>query len=154
MNKNVVRIQTEMFKPGAVVKGPSVDLYADPPLNSAWWPHLPRFTWFDDPEAGLGRMLRFDEGGFFFTFAALGIEINGRTNGDIDFLLQTTPAAELFRPDLAGLALLSADRFEYPLLQACWASLAVYDADVSARRIELIAGLELEYLDSDQPEEA
>ncbi len=147
MNKNVVRIQTEMFKPGAIVRGPMVDVYLDPPLNSVWWPKPPRFTWIDDEDAISGRALQLQDGGYFFTFTALGTEINGRSNGDLDFLLQTVPAADLFRLDLANLALMSLKRFESLLKQACWAMLAVYDVDVAGRRIEYYAGLELEELD-------
>ena len=150
MNKNVVRIQTEMFKPGAVVRGPMVEVYLQPPRNSVWWPKLPRVTWIDDDEAVSGRALRFDEGGFFFTFAAIGTEINGRANGGIDFLLQTTTAAQLFRPDLANLALMSRARFESLLNQACWAMLALYDVDVPAGTVDYYAGLSLEALDDQE----
>ncbi len=150
MNKNVVRIQTEMFKPGAIVRGPMVDVYLEPPRNSVWWPKLPRVAWIDDDEAVSGRALRFEEGGFFFTFAALGTEINGRANGDLDFLLQATTAAQLFRPDLANLALMSRARFESLLNQACWAMLALYDVDVPGRKVEYYAGLSLEELDDQE----
>lgn len=146
MNKNVVRIQTEMFKPGAVVRGPMADVYLEPPSNSVWWPKVPRVAWIDDVDAISGRALEFEEGGFFFTFAALGTEINGRFSGDVDYLLQTRPAAELFRPDLANLALMSRGRFESLLNQACWAMLAVYDVDVPAGTVDFYARLTLEEL--------
>ena len=149
MTKNIVRTQTEMFKTGAVVRGPVVDVYLDPPRNAAWWPHLPRFTWLT-AEAGTKQALRFDEGGFFFTFAALGTEINGHANGDIDLLLQTRPAAELFKDDLAGLALISVERLQHALVQACWATLAVYDVDVSTGKLEFDAGFDLEYIEAEE----
>ncbi len=149
LNKNVVRIQTEMFKPGAVVRGPRLDVYADPPANSVWWPRAPHFIWLDDPQAGPSSQIRFDEGAFFFTFAAVGTEINGHSHGAIDYLMQTRTAAELFRPDLANLALLSRDRFESLLNQACWATLAVYDVDVVTGKVEFYAGLELEELNEE-----
>ena len=146
MNKNVVRIQTEMFKPGAIVRGPMVDVYLDPPSNSVWWPKVPRVAWIDDADAISGRALQFEEGGFLFTFAALGVEINGHTNGDLDYLLQTRTAADLFRPDLANFALMSRERFESLLNQACWAMLAVYEVDVPAGKVEFYARLMLEEL--------
>ncbi len=146
MNKNVVRIQTEMFKPGVIVRGPSLEVYVDPPSRSVWWPRQPRLTWLDEPD---GIALRLEDGGFFFTFAALGTEINGRTNGDIDCLLQTRPAAELFRPDLPSFALMSRDRFESLLNQACWASLAIYEADAETGQIEYYAGLTLDELNAE-----
>ncbi len=146
MNKNVVRIQTEMFKPGAIVRGPAADIYLEPPSNAAWWPKMPRAAWIDDPDSVSGRALQFEEGGFLFSFAALGTEINGHTNGGIDFLLQTRSAADLFRPDLAGFALMSRDRFESLLPQACWVMLAVYDVDVPTGKVDFYAQLALEEL--------
>ncbi len=146
MSKNIVRIQTEMFKPGAIVRGPMVDAYLDPPFNSVWWPRAPHVAWIDDADAISGRALQFEEGGFFFTFAALGTEINGRADGDLDYLLQTHSAAELFRPDLANLALMSRERFESLLNQACWAMLAVYDVDVRSGTVEFYSRLVLEEL--------
>ena len=150
MNKNIVRIQTEMFRPGAIVRGPMAEVYIGPPANSVWWPKTPRFAWIDDAEAISGRALQFEEGGFFFTFAALGIEINGRTNGDLDSLLQAKPAAELFRQDLANLALMSGERFESLLNQACWALLAVYDVDVPTGTVDFYSRLVLEELDDQE----
>ena len=146
MNKNVVRIQTEMFKPGAIIRGPMTDVYLEPPLNSVWWPKTPRVAWIDDADAVSGRALLFQEGGFLFTFAGLGTEINGHTSGDVDYLLHTRPAAELFRRDLANLALMAGERFESLLNQACWAMLAIYEVDVPAGRIDFYARLMLEEL--------
>ncbi len=146
MNKNVVRIQTEMFKPGAIVRGPMAELYLEPPPNSVWWPKMPRAAWIDDAEAVSGRALQFEEGGFLFSFSALGTEISGHTNGDIDYLLQTRPARELFRSDLADFALMSRERFEALLTQACWAMLAVYEVDVPAGKVDFYARLALEEL--------
>jgi hypothetical protein len=103
-------------------------------------------SWIDDLDAISGRALQFEEGGFFFTFAALGTEINGRASGDIDYLLQTRPASELFRKDLANFALMSHERFESLLNQACWAMLAVYDVDLSTGKIYFYARLTLEEL--------
>jgi hypothetical protein len=137
-----------MFKPGSVVQGPLVDVYLSPPSNSVWWPKAPSFSWLENT-TGSGYSLRFDEGGFFFTFVALGTEINGRSNGDIDHLLQTRSAAELFHADLPGLALLARDRFEYALQQACWASLAIFSVDVEACSVDFEATLELEDADSE-----
>ena len=148
LNKNVVRIQTEMFKPGTIVRGPLIDLYLDPPSNSVWWPQQPTFTWLDD--AAERRAVRFEDGGFFFSFAALGTEINGRANGDIDHLLRTHSAAQLFHPDLPNLALMSRERFESLLNQASWAILAVYDVDVPNEKVEFYASLTLEELDSEE----
>jgi hypothetical protein len=146
LNKNLVRIQTEMFKPGAIVRGPMADVYLDPPSNSVWWPKVPRLGWIDDADAVSGRALQFEEGGFLFSFAALGTEINGHTNGDIDYLLQTRSAADLFRLDLANFALMSGERFESLLNQACWAMLAVYEVDVPAGKIDFYARIMLEEL--------
>ncbi len=146
MNKNVVRIQTEMFKPGAIVRGPMADVYLEPPPNSVWWPKMPRLAWIDDAEAVSGRALQFEEGGFLFSFSALGTEISWHTNGDIDYLLQTRPARELFRSDLADFALMSRERFEALLTQACWAMLAVYEVDVPAGKVDFYARLALEEL--------
>ena len=146
MNKNVVRIQTEMFKPGAIVRGAMADVYLKPPSNSVWWPKMPRAAWVDDAESVSGRALQFREGGFLFSFAALGTEISGHTNGDIDYLLQTRPAAELFRTDLANLALMARERFESLLTRACWAMLAVYEVDVPAAKVAFYARLALEEL--------
>jgi hypothetical protein len=147
LNKNVVRVQTEMFKAGAAVRGPMIDLYLDPPSNSVWWPRQPNVMWLEDAEGA--PIMRFDEGGFFFTFAALGTEINGRSNGDLDYLLETHGAAELFQPDLPSLAIMSRERFESLLNQASWAILAVYDVDVLAEKAEFYACLTLDELDSE-----
>jgi hypothetical protein len=84
LNKNIVRIQTEMFKPGAIVRGSMAHIYLEPPSNSAWWPKMPRAAWIDDADAVSGRALQFEEGGFLFTFSGLGTEINGHTNGALD----------------------------------------------------------------------
>jgi hypothetical protein len=149
LNKNIVRIQTEMFKSGAIVRGPMADVYLEPPPNSVWWPKAPRVAWVDDAEAISGRALQFEEGGFFFTFAALGIEIHGRSNGDLDHLLQTKPAGDLFRQDLASLALMSRERFESLLNQACWAMLAVYDVDATGGKVDFYSRLVLEELDEE-----
>ena len=146
MNKNVVRIQTEMFKPGAIVRGPMVETYLEPPSNSAWWPKEPRVSWIDDVDAISGRALQFEDGAFFFTFAALGTEINGRANGDLDYLLHTRSAADLFHSDLANLALMAGERFESLLNQACWAMLAVYDVDIPTGKVNFYARLSLEEL--------
>ncbi len=146
LNKNVVRIQTEMFKPGAIVRGPMADMYLEPPPTSVWWPKMPHAAWIDDAESVSGRALQFEEGGFLFTFAALGTEINGHSNGDIDHLLQSRSAADLFRPDLASRALMSRDRFESLLPQACWAMLAVYEVDVTTGKVDFYAQLTLEEL--------
>ncbi len=136
-----------MFKPGAAVRGPMIDLYLYPPSNSVWWPRQPNVAWLEDPDGG--PVLRFEDGGFFFTFAALGTEISGRSNGDLDYLLQTHTAAELFHPDLPSLALMSRERFESLLNQASWAILAVYDVDVPNEKIDFYASLTLEELNSE-----
>jgi hypothetical protein len=148
LNKNVVRVQTEMFKPGAAVRGALIDLYLNPPSNSVWWPRQPNVAWLEDPNGS--PVMRFEDGGFFFTFAALGTEINGRSNGDLDYLLQTHTAAELFQPDLPSLAIMSRERFESLLNQASWAILAVYDVDVSTKKVDFYACLTLDELDSEE----
>ena len=161
MNKNIVRIQIEKFTPGEVARGYVIDNYLRPPQRSVWYPRMPHFSMVDDPE-GIhtvghpGQMLRFDEGGLFFRFAALGVECDGMTNGDIEAMLTTIPASKLFAEDLPHLAEMAEMRLDVLVRRrVMWAMLAVYNVDAAANKAEFEASLELEDVPTaDLPEEA
>ena len=148
MNKNVVRIQYERFKPGEIVRGHGIDLCTKPPMRYAWYPQMPRFTMLDDPE-GIhslghpGRMLRLDDGGILFRFNALGTECDGITSGDIEALLTTIPASELFAEDMPHLAEMGEMRLDVFQDHALWAMLAIYDVDVINHHVDFEASLDL-----------
>ncbi len=155
MNKNVVRIQTELFKPGELVRGHLIDIYMKPPRNFVWYPKQPSFSMIDDPEGRHtfghpGKMLRFDEGGLFFRFDALGRECDGVFKGDIDYLLSDHDASQLFADDLphfAEMAQMSLQMFDN---NARWAVLAVYDVDAENVRVQFEATLELDEVPLDE----
>lgn len=157
MNKNIVRIQTELFKADEKVRGHLIDIYLKPPRHCVWYPHKPAMELIPDPE-GIhsyghpGEMLVFKEGGLFFSFHSLGKEVDGFSTGDIDFLLKNgeNDAASLFGEDLPHFA----QQAQMSLMafrdNARWATLAVYNVDVPSRHVEFEAGLELEELMGDQ----
>ncbi len=160
MTKNVVRIQTELFKPGEIVRGHLIDIYTRPPKNYVWHPRQPEFQLVDDPD-GLhtyghpGEMMVFKEGGLLFRFDALGAQADGFSKGDIDFLMQTIPAKTLFAEDIphfATLAHMSVDAFKN---RAWWATLALYDVDVEQKKVWFDASLELSEvpIEEDAPSE-
>ncbi len=157
MNKNVVRIQTELFKPGEKVSGHLIDFYLKPPRHCVWYPHKPAMELVPDPDGVRsyghpGELLIFKEGGLFFRFDSLGKECDGLFAADIDFLLKggECTAEELFGEDLphfAQQAQLSLRMFED---NARWATLAIYDVDVVSKHVEFDCGLELEELTGDE----
>jgi hypothetical protein len=149
LHKNVVRIQTEMFKPGEVVRGEVIDLYIKPPSNCVWYPKMPNVTLVDDAEGAhtIGhrrKMLRFDSGGIFFRFDALGPEADGLHMGDIDLLLETIPAGVLFRQDIPHLATLAQLDVRIFNDKPYWAAIAIYSVDVEQKLVEFEATLELD----------
>ncbi len=91
-----------------------------------------------------GEMLRFDEGGLFFRFDALGAECVGFAKGDIDFLMTLKTAGELFGDDIAHLAKQAQMSLEAFQDRANWATLAVYWVDVDEQRVEYEGLLELD----------
>ncbi len=156
VNRNVVRIQTELFKPGEKVRGHLIDIYTRPPNHCTWYPKQPQMKFVDDPEGvhaaygHPGKMLVFEEGGLFFTFHALGAQVDGYTTGDIDFLMKEIPAKNLFAEDLghfADLAMMSLNMFSN---NAMWAVLAVYDVDAENVRVQFEATLELDEVPLDE----
>ncbi len=159
MKKNVVRVQTEMFKRGEVVRGERIDLYLKPPPNCAWYPKMPDVALVDDPDGGhtVGhprKKLRFDSGGLFFRFDALGPETDGMHKGSIDLLMQTIPARVLFGEDIPHLATLAQMDVRIFEDQPYWAALAVYSVDLEHKRVEFEATLELdEIYEEDQLEQ-
>jgi hypothetical protein len=155
MTKNVVRIQTEMFKPGELVRGHLIDIYLRPPSNYAWHPRQPKFQLVPNPEGAHtyghpGEMLRFDEGGLLFRFDALGEQADGFSKGDIDFLLQTIPASKLFAEDIPHFATLAHMSLESFKNRAWWATLALYDVDVDQQKVWFDAKLELSEVPIDE----
>ena len=159
MNRNVVRIQTEMFKPGEVVRGERIDLYIKPPANCVWYPKMPNVSLLDDPDGGhmVGhplKKLRFDEGGLFFRFDALGPETDGIHKGDIDYLMSSVPARKLFGEDIPHLATLAQMDVRLFKDKPYWATLALYDVDVENKRVVFNATLDLdEIYEEDEIEE-
>lgn len=147
MNKNIVRIQAEVIKPGILVRGGMVHIYLDPPSNFVWWPYKPKYTMLDDmvdPKALSGsKVMRFDEGGVFLRFDALGAEYDGSFAGDIDWLLSYLPAEKLFQDDLANLALMTQQTIEVFSAQPKWVGLAVYSVDAAKEQVKFEAMLEL-----------
>ena len=158
MNKNVVRIQTEMFKPGEVVRGETIDLYLTPPSNCAWYPKMPEVAIQDDPDGAHtlghpGKLLRFEEGGLFFRFDALGPETDGVHKGDIDRLMSSIPASELFAQDIPHLATLAQFNVKIFENQPYGAAIAIYRFNMEQKRVEFEATLQLdEIFDPDEVE--
>ncbi len=156
VNRNVVRIQTELFKPGEKVRGHLIDIYTRPPNHCTWYPKQPQMNFVDDPEGvhaaygHPGKMLVFEEGGLFFTFHALGAQVDGYTTGDIDFLMKEIPARTLFAEDLAHFADLATMSLNMFSNNAMWAVLAVYDVDVDTSHVEFSATLELDEMPLDE----
>jgi hypothetical protein len=60
--------------------------------------------------------------------------------------LQTRPASDLFHRDLANFALMSGERFESLLNQACWAMLAIYEVDADTGKVDFYARLMIDEL--------
>jgi hypothetical protein len=147
---NVVRIQEEMIKPGVLVRGGMIDIYINPPRHSVWYPHLPKYIFMDDPDVTSihhpGKIMLFEEGGIYFRFASLGLEVDGYTLGDIDFLMSLMPASELFADDLEHFARMSQERADVFRDRSLWAALAVYEVDIDTQTVEFCAWLELSEL--------
>jgi hypothetical protein len=126
MKHNIVRIEIETVKPGTVVRGKMINVFLKPPPRYCWFPRLPVRTVYDT------GLVRFDGGGHFLRFDALGLEADGITAGDVEFLMTTVGADMLFRNDLQMLVGRAESSPEVFRDRPVWVGMALYEVERDA----------------------
>ena len=118
---NLVRIQAEVFRKGAKAAGAMIQLYKNPPDRFLWAGGQP------DWHMNKGELV-FDEDAVWINLTAMGLEMDGVTLGDIDFMASLVSLKKIFGDDI----LMFAEHAKLAVAESWgrWSAIALYSVDV------------------------